>query len=165
MVSSDSQRSPTVLRAAVLQAQLNAIEPEVFSLQGFQALTQQQPEQQRDAAGGAAAAAADLQQQENVAAAGSGCRFTLAPLKIQGLSLDSATSAPDWQQVQVRDWRLLSDFCRICMHCCWASASFCVFDTIPWQCCLSGVCLQHTYGMNAARFEMQQPSSLYCGSL
>ncbi|WIA31762.1 hypothetical protein OEZ86_002634 [Tetradesmus obliquus] len=44
MVSSDSQRSPTVQRAAVLQAQLNAIEPEVFSLQGFQALIQQQQE-------------------------------------------------------------------------------------------------------------------------
>jgi hypothetical protein len=98
MVRSDSQRSPTVLRAAVLQAQLNAIEPEVFSLQGFQDLMQQQ---QQDAADGAAAEQQQQQQQQNVLAAGNGCRFTLAPLKFQGLSLDGVTAAPDLQQVQV----------------------------------------------------------------
>ncbi|WIA11634.1 hypothetical protein OEZ85_011737 [Tetradesmus obliquus] len=100
MVSSDSQRSPTVLRAAVLQAQLNAIEPEVFSLQGFQALIQQQQQDATDTAG-----SQKQQQQSNVLAAGNGCRFTLAPLKHQGLMLEAVTAAPDLQQVQaeVRD--------------------------------------------------------------
>jgi hypothetical protein len=120
MVSSDSQRSPTVLRAAVLQAQLNAIEPEVFSLHGFQALTQQQHDAAGSAADGAAAANVQEQQQQqqgSVTAAGSGCRFTLAPLKHQGLNLDSETAAPDWQQVQVRDWvyKMLSAFAVGCV--------------------------------------------------
>jgi TolA-binding protein len=104
MVSSDSQHSPTVLRAAVLQAQLNAMEPEVFSLQGFQAMTQQQQQQVQQEQVEARQPSDEQQQQQqgNVVAAGSGCRFTLAPLKQQGLSLGSATTAPDWQQVQVR---------------------------------------------------------------
>jgi hypothetical protein len=113
MVSRDSQNSTTVLRAAVLQAQLNAIEPEVFSLQGFQALMQQQQQQgagdcaKEDQQAQQQAAASQQQQQQqqqlaNVLAAGNGCRFTLAPLKHQGLSLAGVTAGADLQQVQVR---------------------------------------------------------------
>lgn len=115
LVSSDGQLNPTTQRAAILQAQLNAIEPQVFSLQGFQMLLQQQQQQEGGVAaaqpataqnGSAASedvlmAEAEAERCSAVQSASNGFRYTLAPFKHQGPSLAGVSSAPDLAAAQV----------------------------------------------------------------
>lgn len=121
-VSQDSQVCSTTRKAAGLQAQLNVIEPEVFPLQGFDALKQQdkpqQQQQDKQAKQEQQPAAAEAGGSQAAAAAGSagaaaasgvgvhaadGLVFGLVPARSQGINMEAAiTQPPDLQAVQVR---------------------------------------------------------------
>lgn len=113
-VSSDGQCCSTTRRAAELQAQLNVIEPDVFSLTGLLSLkqtTQQQQQQQEEGAQGqdvstaGAADAAGAGTGGVVHQAADGVVIKLAPARFQGLYLDEAlTQPPDLDGVQVGGW-------------------------------------------------------------
>jgi hypothetical protein len=114
-VSNDTQLCSTTRKAAGLQAQLNVIEPEVFTLQGFEASAQQNKQQQAKqeqlaAAGagdGPVAAAAAAPSRQGVDAA-DGLVFGLVPARNQGINLEAAiTQPPDLEAVQVRTNMLL----------------------------------------------------------
>jgi hypothetical protein len=101
-VSKDSQLCCTTRRAAELQAQLNVIEPEVFSLQGFQ--NQQQQQQQGSSGDAAKSAAAATGAGSAGQEAPDGVVLTLVPARAQGVSMDTAiTQAPDLEAVQVSE--------------------------------------------------------------
>lgn len=87
-VSADGQLVPTTAKASLLQAQLHAVEPAAFSLAGYRCLAEareaaKQQQQQQSSAGGSSLHA------------GNGTRFTLAPLRNQGLSTDEVASPMD----------------------------------------------------------------------
>lgn len=128
-VSGDGQLCTTTRRAAQLQAQLNVIEPEVFSLQGMSAMKEQaqQLQQQQQAPPGdapmqdAAEPAADAANAPGAGGAGSGMQvfrgapdglvYKLMPPRVQGLSQEEAiTQPPDLAAIQVScDWATNSD--------------------------------------------------------
>lgn len=118
-VSGDGQLCTTTRRAAQLQAQLNVIEPEVFSLQGMSAMKEQaqQLQQQQQAPPGdapmqdAAEPAADAANAPGAGGAGSGMQvfrgapdglvYKLMPPRVQGLSQEEAiTQPPDLAAIQ-----------------------------------------------------------------
>ncbi|KAF8070965.1 TRZ4 [Scenedesmus sp. PABB004] len=103
--AADAQAAPTTLRAAVLQAQLNAIEPDVFSLQGFAALAPAAAASNGSSGddsggGGGGAWVSNGQRVAN------GYRYTLAPNRNAGPSPPDA-ALPDLAAVQaaVREGR------------------------------------------------------------
>lgn len=101
-VSKDSQLCCTTRRAAQLQAQLNLIEPQVFSLQGFQDQQQQQGGSGDAAKQGAVVVAAAAGAGREGLEAPDGSVFTLVPARSQGVTMDTAiTQAFDLEAVQV----------------------------------------------------------------
>lgn len=117
-VSGDAQLCTTTRRAAQLQAQLNVVEPEVFSMHGLLAMKEQAQQQQLQVSPGdapmqdaaePAAAAADA---PGAGSAGSGMQgyqgapdglvYKLMPPRVQGLAQEDAiTQPPDLEAIQV----------------------------------------------------------------